>query len=151
MKGRKPTMLKQCGQNSEKNRNDVTREICKAKTQYKNKLIDKSNDNNISVKTWFKMSKQLMNKKGSSNIPTLVEDSTEASTDLDKTNLLNKYFCKQSTIDDSGHNLPFTGQTVQLSKCINIINKSPQDVQDAISTVDPSMACGPDLISPKLL
>ena len=144
-------MLKRCGQNSEKKRNDVTREIRKAKTQYKNKLIDRINDKNISVKTWFKLSKQLMNKKGSSNIPTLVDESTEASTDLDKTNLLNKYFCKQSTIDDSGHNLPPTGQTVQLSKCINIINISPQDVQDAISTVDPSKACGPDLISPKLL
>ena len=42
-----------------------------------NKLIDKINDENISVKIWFKMGKQLMNKKGSSNVLTLVEDSTE--------------------------------------------------------------------------
>ena len=34
-------------------RNNVTREISKAQTLYKNTLNDKINGNNITVKTWF--------------------------------------------------------------------------------------------------
>jgi len=50
---------------------------------------------------WFKPAKKLTNIHKLHHIPTLNDDNTEASTDEEKANLLNRCFCSQSTIDDS--------------------------------------------------
>ncbi len=96
------------------------------------------------------MAKQLTDKKGSSSqIPTLIENDFEAVTDIEKSDILNKYFCKQSTIDDSNHNLP---EALQLPNyTLSTIAISPGDVLDALKLIDPTKACGPDLVSPRLL
>ncbi len=83
------------------------------------------------------------------NVPPLCDNGIEATTDLEKVNLLNSYFCTQSSIDDSNHHLP---PTIPVSNHnLSTIVISPSDVRDAISFIDPSKACGPDTISPRLL
>ncbi len=66
-----------------------------------------------------------------------------------KSELLNSYFCKQSSIDDSNHQLPEIPQMPNFSLSTIVI--SPNDVRDAISLINPTKACVPDLISPRLL
>ncbi len=96
------------------------------------------------------MAKQLTDKRSSSSqLPTLIEGDIEASTDIEKSELLNKYFCKQSTIDDSNHNLPEEPPIPTFT--LSAIDISPLDVLDAIKLIDPTKACGPDLVSPRLL
>ncbi len=142
-------ILKCYGINFDKIRNNVTALLRKCKSDYENKIVEKVNDNNTPVKTWFKLAKQLKGKQTSTSIPTLIDDDTEASTDDDKVEFLNSFFSKQSTIDDSLHALPPSPQPTHPT--LSNIKISPKDVTDAISMINVSKASGPDLISPRLL
>ena len=130
-------------------RNKVTKQIHLAKHTYQNKLIQTVNSSNVSAKTWFKIAKQLTNKQSSQSIPTLFDTNFEATTGASKANLLNNYFSQQSNIDGKGHDLP--PAVKQTDATLDSIVLTPTDVRDAISSIDPTKACGPDLISPKLL
>ncbi|KAH3893754.1 hypothetical protein DPMN_017904 [Dreissena polymorpha] len=52
------------------------------------------------------MVKQLSNKQSSTTIPTLIDNGTEASTNAEKADLVNNFFTKQSTVDNSTHTIP---------------------------------------------
>ncbi len=121
-------------------RNEVTKLIRKCKSEYEAKIIEKVNDPNTTAKDWFKLAKQLKSKNKSTTIPTLIDDGNEAISDEDKTELLNKFFSKQSTIDDSLNRLPPT--TPLPLHNLSTILISPTDVIDAISLVNPSKASG---------
>ncbi len=70
-------------------------------------MIDTINQNNITAKTWFKMTKSLLtNANCSSQIPTLIQNDITADLDIDKANILNDHFCRQSTVDDTNKNPP---------------------------------------------
>ena len=95
------------------------------------------------AKSFLKLNKQ------SNKIPTLLNQTIEASTDTAKATLFNDFFSQQSTVDDHNKNPPPT--TDPPIATLSNIHITPQDVIDALSKVDPSKACGPDLISPRLL
>ena len=95
------------------------------------------------AKSFLKLNKQ------TNNIPTLLNQTIEASTDTEKATLLNDFFSQQSTVDDLNKNPPPT--TAPPIATLSNIHITPQDVIDALSKVDPSKACGPDLVSPRLL
>lgn len=130
-------------------RNKVTTEVRKSKSKHKDKLLEKLNTENCTSKDWYKTAKQMTKNKLGNQIPLLSINNTEASTNEQKANMLNDFFCSQANIDDSHQPLPninsFDGGSLE------DIVISEQDVKDAISQVDPSKACGPDLISPRLL
>ena len=90
-------------------------------------------------------SKQVFNLKPSRTISTLVMNNDYAETDLQKANMLNEYFSSQTVIDDINKQLP-PDQHVLESIVI-----TDQDIQDVLSHLDVTKACGPDLISPHLL
>ncbi len=53
------------------------------------------------------MTKSLLNPTRSNNqLPTLVNNNVTATSDIDKANMLNDHFCKQSSIDDANINPP---------------------------------------------
>ena len=95
------------------------------------------------AKSFLKLNKQ------SNKIPTLLNQNVEASTDTEKATLLNDFFSQQSTVDDLNKNTPPT--TDPPIATLSNIHITPQDVINALSKVDPSKACGPDLIRPRLL
>ncbi|XP_053402672.1 sacsin-like [Mercenaria mercenaria] len=79
------------------------------------------------TKEWFKLAKQVTKKDSSKSAPNLVSGNAQASSDVDKANLLNQYFCSQSSIDDTGHELP----NIPVSRCsFQDISISVQDVID---------------------
>ncbi|XP_053402799.1 uncharacterized protein LOC128558047 [Mercenaria mercenaria] len=73
-------------------RNEVTKLIRISKQNYQNKLIEQVNSNTITAKLWFKTAKKLTNKTTAQTIPTLQDQNTQASTDQEKTELLNHFF-----------------------------------------------------------
>lgn len=126
-------------------RNEVTKQIRKAKSEYQNKLIDKMKSSNTNTKTWFKLAKQINNKQKHSTIPTLLHNGSTANTEQEKAELLNNFFCSQSSLDDSNHPLPDLPEPGVSFSSIEITR---QDVSDAILLMDPTKASGPNLISP---
>ena len=70
------------------------------------------------------------------SIPTLIPDNdTEAKTLTPKANILNTFFCQQSTIDDTNHTTPPV--TKYTHSTLAHIEISPQYVKGAISSIDP--------------
>ena len=129
-------------------RNEVTKQLREAKTNYENNLIVKLNSNTTNVKTWFKLAKQLSNKKQSQTIPTLSHNGKESSIDKEKAQILNDYFCSQSSLQNDNKTPPDL-PTVNVS--LDVFEISPNNVIDAIRSMDSSKACGPDMVSPRLL
>ena len=130
-------------------RNEVTAEIRKSKSQYNSNLEEKLNSSNVSSKEWFKTAKQITNIHKINHIPTLNDNTTGASTDEEKANLLNIFFCSQSTIDDSNSQLPDINALT--NSTLEGLTITEQDVKDAVSCIDPSKASGPGLVSPRLI
>ena len=131
-------------------RNEVTKAIKKAKTDFKNNIIEKINNNTINSKNWFKLTKSLLQKNKVTTIPTLIDGNIIASSDSEKVSLLNTFFCNQSSINDRNIDPPVLNGP-PLQNIISSIVLTPQDIIDSLSHVDPNKATGPDLISPRLL
>ncbi len=78
-------------------------------------MVNKINQDNVTPKSWFKLTKSLITNANCSNqIPTLIQNDTMAAEDVDKANLMNEHFCKQSTVNDSNKNPPPTSHKSQL-------------------------------------
>ena len=75
--------------------------IRKSNSQYNSNLVEKLNSSNVSSEEWFETATKLTNRHKIHHIPTLNGNTTEASTDEENANLLNRFFCSQSTIADS--------------------------------------------------
>ena len=130
-------------------RNQTVSAIRKAKLDHLNKTSETLNNPACNIKTWFKLAKQVINKSTKSdNIPTLYFENTIANSDEEKVELLNNYFCKQSTVNDKDTRLPALNPP---NTQINEINITAQDVLDVLKNLNVSKASGPDGINPRLL
>lgn len=133
-----------------KKRNEVVSALRKAKQDYLDKITESLNNPTCDIKTWFKSAKQLTNKNNKSDsIPTLYYENTVANTDKEKADLLNAYFSKQSSVDDSNTQLPAVDNNIET--LLSSIHIDPQDVLDVLKNLNVSKSSGPDSISPKLL
>ena len=66
-----------------------------------------------------------------------------------KADMLNKYFASQSVVDDRNKVLPPPKPV--LFDHLDILEITPQTVKDVFNGLDVNKACGPDLMSPRLL
>jgi hypothetical protein len=133
-------------------RNQIIGEIRKAQVQYHKTIASKLQSSHSSPKSWWKLVKQMLNSNNSqSNAYTepLNHNGTSIFDDKDKAEVFNNYFIEQSTIDDSGVNLPPSQHTP--TSILDYIEFSPTEVTDILSSLDPTKASGPDLIHPRLL
>ena len=131
-------------------RNKITNLIRKSKQDYFDKLESMFTNDNLNAKLFWKTSKQLLGLgKTTSNIPTLSLNNEYAETDLQKANMLNKYFSSQSIVDDNNKSLP-QSETV-LHDRLDVFEITPQSVKDVFDCLDVNKSCGPDLMSPRLL
>ena len=90
-------------------RNGVIELIRRSKQDYFDKLENTLTDASPNSKVFWKMSKQLLTlQKTSQSIPTLTLNNEYAETDLQKADMLNKYFASQSVVDDRN---PATSKT----------------------------------------
>ena len=127
----------------------MVNEIWKSKKEYFDKLELLSNES-ASSKIFWKTSKQILNlDKTSTNIPTLISNDEIAEDDYQKSNMLNNYLASQSYINDDNKTLQ--APTPIQHKELKHIDITEQDVIDVLSNLNVTKACGPDLISPRLL
>ena len=145
-RGRKTTMQQQYKQL----RNTVTKEIRKSKQEYFDKLETLINTENTKSKLFWKTSKQILKlDKSSHNVPHLALNNEYAETDLQKANMLNKYFVSQSVVSDENKTLP---QHVPLTHApLDAITILAEDVKDVLDNLNVTKSCGPDLMRPRLL
>ena len=129
-------------------RNQITTDIRKSKTEYFEKVDKLLSSNNCNTKTFWKLSKQVLNLKLSSTIPTLVTNNNYAETDFHKANMLNEYFASQTVVNDNNKQLPPLAPAQHI---LNSISVTEQDVNDVLINLDATKASGPDQISPRLL
>ncbi|KAK3098188.1 hypothetical protein FSP39_017040 [Pinctada imbricata] len=131
-------------------RNQVVNKLRNAKNNYYENICLKLKSNKFGTKEWWKLSKQLSNPSTKQSIPTLLTDyGTAVHDDTDKANLLNRFFCSQSSINDSGKTLPPSINNV--SPVLQAIAIPTPDVKDFLNCLDISKAVGPDGLSPRLL
>ena len=87
-------------------RNTITKEIRKPKQDYFDKLETLINNENTNSKLCWKTSKQILKLDQSShNVPTLAINNEYDEKDLQKANMLNKYFFSQSVVSDENKTL----------------------------------------------
>ena len=129
-------------------RNHVISLIRESKITHFKKLASSLQQGNLSPKQWWKVTKQFLQSNKTCEIPAPFQNDTQSCTPSEKANVLNTFFCEQSDVDASNATLPpFTPSTTTLSR-IHVTN---QDVLDVLKLLDVSKACGPDLLSPRLL
>ena len=128
-------------------RNKIVLEIRKSKRYYFNKLDTVLSKDSVNTKLFWK-TQVLKLKKSSFDIPTLVMNNEHAEGDLQKANMLNNFFTSQTVVDDSDKTLP---DMTQPKYALNSIEISSQDVKDVLMHLNIYKACGPDLLSPRLL
>ena len=131
-------------------RNKTTDLIRKSKQDYFDKLENILTHGNFNSKQFWKTSKQLLKLgKSSQSIPTLYHNNKYAETELQKANMLNDYFSSQAVVNDDNNTLPPPKPI--LHDRLEILEITPESVKDVLDGLDVDKACGPDLMSPRLL
>ena len=129
-------------------RNKANNAVRKSKKDYFDKLDNLLSSENSNSKLFWKTSKQILNLgQSSKNIPTLTMNYEVAQTDCRKAELLNTYF-SQTKVNDLNKPLPNKAPAQHTLESITIYT---QDILDVLRHLDVNKACGPDLISPRLL
>ena len=130
-------------------RNKIVSDIRKSKKDYFDKLDNLLSSETTDSKLFWKTSKQMLNiGKSNHDIPMLFMNNECAETDIQKANMLNNYFASQATSDDDNRPLP---QFAPVQHNLSSISITIQDVKDVLRNLNVNKACGPDLISPRLL
>lgn len=131
-------------------RNEVTRQLRERKRYYFEKLASDLRDNSTNSKSWYKTAaKFLLHDSNQRNVPVLETETGLIEDDLAKVEVLNNFFVKQSTVDDSNAQLP--NLVTPEYNPLTDIAISQQDVLNAIKDLDAHKASGPDAVSPKLI
>ena len=79
-------------------------------------------------------------------IPPIEHDGNLVFDDIENTELVNKFFCEQSTLDDSDHTPP--DLTELQTDGLRQILITETEVEDILKILDTSKATGPDCINP---
>ena len=127
--------------NFTKARNDCKRVIEEAKSNYQNQVHDRLVSQSVGSRDFWRIFNSI-SRKGKSSVPPLFNGPEVLTSTSDKVELLAKLFSSNSTLDDSGHQLPdFPPRTdVQFSH----INVTAASVASIVKNLDPSKATGPD-------
>ena len=102
-------------------------------------------------RNYWKIIKSIVCTKKTESIPCIVDGDRVATTNSEKAEILNTFFTAQSTIPPAppDHQLPpFQYLTNSPQK---IIQTTPYEVYKILTHLNPNKACGPDLISNKIL
>lgn len=131
-------------------RNKVTKSIQKAKKNHTDKLSDKLKSGSLSSKDWWNTLKSFIKDQNSTNIPPIKTDSDILSSNLDKANVLNEYFIKQTNLNDENVPLP----DINIPRNIPVLQTiflTPEEVEDALQTLKLGKSSGPDGINNRVL
>ena len=139
-----------------KQRNKVNNMKKIAKEKFENNLDNVLLENAGSSKSYWKIMKLLIkSNKGSNSLPPLLnildEDTRDEFIyeDNEKCELLNKYFCTITKLQEE--NVPLPNLEDRTDNVINHIDITNQEIIDIINSLNPKKASGPDKISHQML
>ena len=112
----------------------------------------KLRSSNIMSRDWWKVLKSFIAPSSSPFIPPLVDKTKDAIVvdEHEKANVLNSYFTKQSTIDDSANSLTDDRNEIN-DNSLDSITITPAEVLDVLRTLRLGKASGPDGINNHIL
>ena len=117
--------------------------LAKARQDYYQSLVDDLSDYSLASKKWWSATKDLTGKRKSTSIPNLLDESNkQVLDDRSKCNLLNRFFAKQSSLDDSGVSVPPV--TPYTGSILNAMSFTVNEVLKVINSLNISKATGPD-------
>ncbi|XP_053380636.1 uncharacterized protein LOC128548935 [Mercenaria mercenaria] len=133
-------------------RNEIVSLIRSAKQDHFNKISDSLKSDTNSQTNWWKLIKGLLSPNEKQTIPALKHEQTNELVfdPQSKSNLLNEFFCGQSSLDIANKELPHNYYKEPTNKLLTI-SISPQDVEDALITLKTNKATGPDDINNRIL
>ena len=114
----------------------------------KNQAVTLSNCFHTTVKKFWQWVNSA--KRYRASLPPLLDGDTFIMSDTAKADLFNRYFYSVFTHEDCS-NLSSLRKSSKPSSIIHSINFTSQDVFQELSRLDPTKACGPDLLTPLLL
>ncbi|KAK6187305.1 hypothetical protein SNE40_005366 [Patella caerulea] len=132
-------------------RNHVTGEVRRVKTEFYQQIDHEINENNFTEKKWWKLVKTniLNSKQNKSFIPPLVDEQGKILYDaIDKANALNNYFTAQSNLENSNEDPPFIPAN---DFELETPRFKESEIRDIITSLTVGKASGPDCINHKIL
>ena len=132
-------------------RNYTTTLIRSNKALYYVNLNNKLQEPEVSSKKWWGIVKSLYGQKMRETVPTLMEGPNIISDAKEKAEVLNDYFCSQSTIDDGAATIPNDIISFQSSVILSNVIATEYEINSLLRGVDISKACGPDGISNRII
>ncbi|MEW8543133.1 MAG: reverse transcriptase family protein, partial [Candidatus Thiodiazotropha sp.] len=131
-------------------RNKVVKVIRSSKINYEKRVAELLKNKSTNIKTWWKLSKQLLNlDKTVETLPSLCYNNVTYEDDTEKAEIFNTFFISKCQLNDALAILPEIEYPPY--QPLEIINISPEDVRDVLKNLNTSKASGPDLINPRLL
>ncbi|KAK6182506.1 hypothetical protein SNE40_010180 [Patella caerulea] len=125
-------------------RNHVTGEVRRVKTEFYQQIDHEINENNFTEKKCWKLVKTniLNSKQNKSFIPPLVDEQGKILYDaIDKANALNNYFTAQSNLENSNEDPPFIpANDFELATT----RFKESEIRDIITSLTVGKASGPD-------
>ncbi len=129
----------------------VRKEIKVAKRRYDAGLKYSLEDKNTDIKRFWSIMKQLFGNKVKAGIPTLIDNGTPYSTDLDKANLFAEYFSTQCSLPDPPNTYQLPPVDYVTDTRLNDVSFIPHEVSEIMKKLNVSKATGPDGVSYRLL
>ena len=131
-------------------RNKCNNLVSNAKITHYSKVSENIRLEKAGSKNWWTLVKSLTgNNECSRTIPPIEHNGNLVVDDIEKSELFNKFFCEQSTLDDSDHTPP--DLTELQTDGLRQILITETEVEDILKILDTSKATGPDCINPRLL
>lgn len=131
-------------------RNTLTTKIRKAKLEYPAKVAEELKQNTNSKSAWWKTTNTLLYGSKYEIIPPLENvNGKPASNPLEKAEILNNQFVKQTILNEIDRPTPYIQR--KNKNTLDKIEINQQEICDALKSLDRSKAPGPDEIHPYLL
>ena len=132
--------------------NELTNEIRKRKSEYLKDLDSKASSlENFGSKSWWKLVKAFLTKKGFSaeEIPPNENNGKIYYSNLEKATIFNTFFANQSTVEDNEEDA--VPDVASVHSFINDIVLSTNEVTEVLKGLNPPKAVGPEQVHTQTL
>lgn len=116
---------------------------------YNNKITEKIINSNPGDKMFWRLTRRILNKPPPNTIPPLYSNGEVVSSPAEKAEVLNNFFCSQSSIDESMLNIPLLPP--YNGKIFSFEPITEDEVMKLLDSLDATKSSGPDGIPAKVL
>jgi hypothetical protein len=142
--------VNQAWANYMKIRNEYIHKCRESESKYENDQLLKLSNCSFTTKECWNLCKSVLGKSVNHDSPPLINNGELITGNNDKADIFNKIFQENSTVDDTGKQLP----NIRGVDALSILDKiviTPIDVAYQFSDLNISKAYGPDGLGPKML